>query len=366
MDKWQVVVPCREGVLQRTGRWAEGSHVGEVCLSNFDQVPKWIIRINTDAGCEGLGESLRGEPEADIDAGIAFLVGKDPRTFAPFDLPLPPRADYETFEMAILDLLGKVWNIPASVLLGGAVRDRVPLSYWATRQSPTELGDRAREGVARGFSSIKIKAALSGGDGVEYVENDDPVRAGVIEIGVAGGENFGITIDANYRFRTYDRALLVAESLAGFPVTVMEDPIPWAGALDSYVRLRKESPIPVAIHISSAHTTLVAVAEGAVDYLNLYGPMSTFVRTSWLASQMGISCWHGSGVDLGIRTAAHLHAAAAARTCTLPSDMVGTIFRADDLITEEIIIEGGNALVPTAAGLGVTLDTQALRRFQLR
>src|SRR5687767_7203554 len=41
-EKWQVVVPCREGVLEREGRWYDPG------LSTFDSVPKWIIRLHTD------------------------------------------------------------------------------------------------------------------------------------------------------------------------------------------------------------------------------------------------------------------------------------------------------------------------------
>ncbi|MGV3723923.1 MAG: hypothetical protein ACO1SX_23760, partial [Actinomycetota bacterium] len=69
VEKWQVVVPCKPGILEREGRWLDPG------LSTFDSVPKWIIRIHTDTGDYGLGESSRGESQESIDAGIAALMG---------------------------------------------------------------------------------------------------------------------------------------------------------------------------------------------------------------------------------------------------------------------------------------------------
>ncbi|MGV3723053.1 MAG: hypothetical protein ACO1SX_19310, partial [Actinomycetota bacterium] len=72
VDRWQVVVPCREGLLEREGRWFDPG------LSTFNAMPKWIIRIHTDTGHCGLGESVRGESAESIEAGIQALLGVDP------------------------------------------------------------------------------------------------------------------------------------------------------------------------------------------------------------------------------------------------------------------------------------------------
>src|SRR5690242_12824649 len=100
VEKWQVVVPCLPDILEREGRWYDPG------LSTFDAVPKWIVRLHTDTGLTGIGESSRGESEASVDLGIAALVGRDPRTLPLHQLPLPAGAAYTTFEMALFDLLG--------------------------------------------------------------------------------------------------------------------------------------------------------------------------------------------------------------------------------------------------------------------
>ncbi|MBM3459970.1 MAG: hypothetical protein FJX77_15725 [Armatimonadetes bacterium] len=86
---------------------------------------------------------------------------------------------------------------------------------------------------------------------------------------------------------------------------------------------------------------------------------------AWLAEQAGIRVWHGSGVDLGIRDMAYVHASFAAANCTLPGDMVGNYLREDDLIREPIPIRDGYVDLPERPGLGVELDREALQRYQI-
>lgn len=373
IEKWQVVVPCREGILEREGRWFDPG------LSTFDAVPKWIIRIHTDTGYIGLGESVRGETSESIDAGIASMLGCDPRTLPLQKLPLPEAASYTTFEMAIFDLLGRAWDVPAYQLLGGARQEQVQVDYWASRRGVEETAKQAQDGRRQGFQGIKIKAALASpyapatgdasrstpGDHTRYaaIHEDDPIRECVAAIAAAVGSDFTITVDPNCRLYDAERALRIARELAEFNVLVLEDPIPWKGNLDTYARLRREFPVPVAIHVFTPDAVLEAIRKDAVDHFNINGSMVEFVKMAWLAEQAGISCWHGSGVDLGIRDMSYVHASLAAGGCTLPGDLVGNFLRVDDLIQEPIQIIEGAVPRPTAPGLGVGLDETALRTF---
>jgi len=376
VEKWQVVVPCREGILERSGRWFDPG------LSTFDAMPKWIIRIHTDTGQTGIGESVRGESAESIEAGIAALLGIDPRTLSLQQLPLPAVASYTTFEMAVFDLLGKAWEVPVYQLLGGARQEQVQVDYWASRRSVDDTAMQALEGRKRGFHGIKIKAALASptapdprdtdrstpGDHTRYaaIREDDPIRERVAAITAAAGADFTITVDPNCRLYDPQRALRIARQLAEFNVLVLEDPIPWKGNLGAYAQLRRELPVPVAIHVFTPDAVLEAIRKDAVDYFNINGSMVEFVKMAWMAEQAGIRCWHGSGVDLGIRDMSYVHASLAAGGCTLPGDIVGNFLRVDDLIQEPISIVDGAVRRPTAPGLGITLDEQALSAFTVR
>ena len=46
--------------------------------AGWDEVPKHIIRLNTDDGIYGLGETSRGTPEGAIQQGFNQLKGRDP------------------------------------------------------------------------------------------------------------------------------------------------------------------------------------------------------------------------------------------------------------------------------------------------
>jgi muconate cycloisomerase len=68
---------------------------------------------------------------------------------------------------------------------------------------------------------------------------------------------------------------------------------------------------------------------------------------------------------LGILDAAMLHSCAASPNCTLPSDLL-SYQRVDDLIVKPIEIRDSYAIVPDRPGLGVDLDEDAVRRWQLK
>ena len=134
VDIWTVVVPVLPG---RVNSPAFGT-------PTWPQMPKQILRVRTDDGHYGLGETARGCPRAAVEAGAEALVGLDPLRLPLQELPLVrdeeqrhgPRAGYEglhgpgrgspaydAFEMALYDLVGRALGLPAHYLLGGALRE---------------------------------------------------------------------------------------------------------------------------------------------------------------------------------------------------------------------------------------------------
>jgi len=102
-----------------------------------------------------------------------------------------------------------------------------------------------------------------------------------------------------------------------------------------------------------------------VDYFNFNCGIANFVRMADVADAAGIPCWHGSEIDLGILEASYLHACAAARNCTLRSDILGELVREDDLIRAPLEIKDGRFRVPQKPGLGVELDLDALEKYRV-
>lgn len=367
-DIWTVVVPTIPGRV----------HSAIYGPAGWDMVPKHIIRVHTDEGLYGIGETGRGVPLENVQRMAKSLEGLDPRKMRLQNLPAtgsldpqpgsfvydrwwegaaagPTTPGYEALEMAIFDLLGKFYDQPAHWLLGGAVRDRVPADYWIGHQTPEDAAINTRLAVARGFKGMKMKCT-----------GDEPLVKRCRAIWEVAGPEFELTIDPNTRFWRLNEALDMARELVKYgKVKVFEDPMhKWN--LDWYRMFRQQNVCPVALHLGDPHDIIAAIKAEAVDYLNLGGSMVQFVRNAAIAHAASIPCWHGSGNDLGIMEFSYLHAAAVARNCILGSDFVGSWTRQDDLVVEGIQFEDGYAIVPDKPGLGCELDMDAVEKYRVR
>jgi muconate cycloisomerase len=195
---------------------------------------------------------------------------------------------------------------------------------------------------------------------------DDPWEERIQAILDAAGPDFKVTIDPNERFYRPVEAIALAQRLARFPnIAMYESPVPqWN--LDWYCQIRAAIEVPLALHLGNPRDIIRAISAGACDYFNLGGDMVGFCRNAAIVAAAGTLCWHGSGVDLGILEHAMLHAAACARNCALPSDLVGSWVREDDLIVDPVQFDDGYALVPDRPGLGCELDLDAIARYEVR
>jgi muconate cycloisomerase len=227
----------------------------------------------------------------------------------------------------------------------------VPISFWIGRMTP---GDAARQAaLARklGFTAMKMKASI---------EDDLPAIVGAMR--QAAGEPFPIVIDPNNRFFRLVEALDVARTLDSFEDIWYEDPFPYQP--DEWKQFRAQTRRPLVWHTGDPWT---AYHDHACDYVNLSAFSHWETRLAGeIASKFRMPHWHGTGLDLGILDAGKLHLSAASRLCVLSGDAIGHRIREDDLIVEELEVERGHIPVPTGPGLGVTLDREAMKRYQLR
>ena len=171
-----------------------------------------------------------------------------------------------------------------------------------------------------------------------------------------------LTVDFNSSYPDIASFLPVAKRLEGFNLK-FEDPIPTR--IDWFAQLREKMDVPLALTTASAADTMLAIKQGACDLLNIGFDMREFVKIAFIAETAGIPIWHGSGIELGIRDMSFIHAAAATRSCTIPSDTV-CFLREGDLLAKPFTVKDGFIEVPREPGLGVDLDEDALRHFQVK
>ena len=355
VDAWTVVVPTIPGRVH-SPEW-----VGE---TGWDQVPKHIIRLNTDTEYCGIGETGRGVPIEQVRDGALALLGRDPELLTLQNI-FAMRSDgseemleigqgpaYEVFEMAVFDLLGRVRGLPVHALLGGAVRERVRADYWMGHQTPKDGKRSVERALEQGFKGIKIKCKI-----------EEPMVERLQAMLEVAGPDFKVTVDPNERFHTAEQAIELAHQLEPLGnVEVFEDPIPKTD-LEGYVQIHEHINLPLAMHLGDGAGIIRAIKAEVVDCLNLGGGLVGFMRNASVAAAAGLRCWHGSGNDLGIVDTAYVHAAAVAPNCTMASDFVGSWTREDDLIVEPIQFVEGYVPTPMRPGLGCELDMEAVERY---
>ena len=361
VDIWTVVVPTIPGRVH-SPEW--------VSETGWDQVPKHLLRLNTDTELHGIGETGRGVPLDQVQEGARLLLGSDPERLCLRDIYSVPCGRvldgsergvpagvqqgpaYPAFEMAVLDLVGRARQRPVHALLGGAVRSRVRADYWIGHQTP-EDGRRSVERALRlGFHGVKIKCKL-----------EEPMEERLRAMRDMGGVDFKVTVDPNERFHTAEQAIELAHRLVALGnVEVFEDPIPKSD-VEGYVRIHEEVDAPIAMHLGSGPAMLKALEAGCVDCFNLGSGPVRMPDLAQIAEAAGMPCWHGSGNDLGIMDTSYVHAAALAPACTMASDFVGSWTREDDLIAEPIEFVDGYVATPQRPGLGCDLDLRALPRY---
>ena len=336
--------------------------------THWDQVPKHIIRLNTDTEFYGIGETGRGVPIEQVREGAQILIGRDPESITLQHIYGPP-ADgpekvpaigkgpaYDAFEIAVCDLVGRVRELPVHALLGGAVRTRVRADYWMGHQTPEDGKKSVERALNYGFKGVKIKCRIQ-----------EPMFERLMAMRDVAGPEFKVTVDPNERFYTADQTIELAEQLEPLGnVEVFEDPIPKSD-IEGYEKIHAAIPFPLAMHLGDGPGVIRALqadgGRGVVDCVNLGGGLYEFQRNAATAAAAGLPCWHGSGNDLGIVDTSYVHAAAAAPNCTMASDFVGSWTREDDLIIEPIDFVDGYVPITMKPGLGCELDYDAMQNY---
>jgi muconate cycloisomerase len=346
IELFKVIVPMQDDIIN-------SSEFGPDALTEFPSLPKFFLKVHTDSGIVGIGETSRALEEPQVRRNADFLTGKNILDFNLNRLGLPAGSGYSGFEMALYDAVGKAVGWPVYKLLGGLAQPKVLVNYWCGRKNPVDIKRVAERAVKGGFHGIKMK----GRPGDPVVKAVEAVRQVAPDL--------KMTVDFNGYHKTVAEFLPIGKGLdAVGNILVLEDPIN-KNDLAGYRELRRQLKSPIALHLADPRAMIKAIREDACSIFNT-GPnpsMASFVSNAYLAGAAGMPVWHGSGHELGVLDAAMMHSVAAAPNCTLPSDIL-SYERVDDLIVKPIDIRASYAYPSDRPGLGVELDEDALRKYR--
>lgn len=335
-----------------------------------ETMERMLIRLETSDGVTGWGEMRTTLSAASTATVIEHdlapeLIGREVWEIEAFaNAFFYEYMDTRTFvggvEMAMWDALGKYRDAPVHQLLGGKTTDAVEFAYCVGILSPEESRPHARRALEGGYSVLKTKA------GRDW--RQDVARIVAMHDEAEGALEFRLDPNQGWNFEDAVRvgAMLEDENIY---LQYMEQPI----RIDSFgtmKRLRSRLKTPIAANEDMYFPRNLlqmgradAIDVGVVDIIPAGGILG-MKRLAGVAGDLGISLSHHCAFDLGIKTAAVVHAVASTPEINLPPDTVYYAWE-DDVITEPFTITDGTIAVPDAPGLGIEVDEAKVEQYRV-
>ncbi len=342
--------------------WSQGNRFGITSI---------VIEIETDDGISGIGESVPAPtPEvtiAAINSASPLLIGRDPREVAHRWLDLLSQGGWCSFpyvgnaamagiEIACWDILGKSLNAPIHALIGGAIRQQVPIMGFVQNTTPEQIERDAHQMVAMGYKTLYTKV------GINEKRDLEATRA----LRKGAGPNIPIRVDANEAWSS-GTALRMAHAMANLDLQYIEQPIRMR-ALSELALLRQRSPVPIAANQSSwlNWDILDILKIDAADVLMTdpwqSGGISGFYKAAALCEAASLPLVYHSFAPLSIATRAAMQVLCSSPMCFLAHQTYRHMLY-DDIVTEPEVIESGHIKVQNKPGLGLEIDRDKIRKY---
>lgn len=303
----------------------------------------WIVKLHTDAGLVGLGES-----QEDPRPHLARMQGRPVWEFLNDSVVTPG------IMIAVYDLAAQFAGVPIARLFSPKPRETVQHTWWSHCLRPALLRAEAKRGLELGYMVHKIKAR----------PYEDPAEQ-IAAVAEVVPNDYQIYMDANGSFGSPGKTLSVAESLRRFrQVKGFEQPIAHEDVV-GYREIRKQLPIRLAVHYEAVDTRsfmLEALCDAFVVEDWKWGPALT--AKSELCKLTGQKLWVENGLFSGISQIFQAHQCAALPSVEFIISL--THVAEDDIVVEPFKVEkGGFYRIPTKPGLGVTLDEAAIAKYKI-
>ena len=335
-----------------------------------------FVRLGADDGTEGWGEAdplqpFTAESAADVLAFLQaragpLLIGRPAadraRILAEIRAlrPAMPTA-WGAIDMALHDLGARAAGVSVAALLGGPVRDRIPVLWPLGSGSLAASVAAVETRRAEGFRTFMIKT------GARDVADDARKTLRLI---ARYSPEIGFIADANQGWSEAE-ALRYVGLIGAAPLALLEQPVA-RNDLVGLGRVRRATEIPISADesvVSLAQAAALAAA-GAVDVFSLKpsknGGLGAAARIAALAQGHGLGILMNSMIEFGVTQAASLQLG-----LTLANLVPGghaymsTLRLAEDPTDFGRLVTDGWARAPAGPGLGVAVDVDHLDRLSV-
>jgi muconate cycloisomerase len=335
-----------------------------------------IIEIETEGGIVGLGEGVTpGGPwwsgdsvetmRTMIDCYLApAITGRGAHNINDLHQVMNQVVAANSFaksaiDMALWDILGKAFDTPVFNLLGGAVRDKMEISWaLAVGTAEADIAEAEEYFGKRQARVFKLKA------GAQSPESDCK-RA--VAVAKAMGQGADIRIDPNQRWDEATARRMFPLLLDG-GCTLVEQPIQ-SWNVEGLARLRRQFNMRIMADesVTTPQTALEVVRHAAADVvaqkIMKSGGITGNRQISNILEAGGIAGFGGTFLDSSIGASAALHLAAAERNILYGCELIGGLWLAEEIVEEPLAYSDFHVHVPTRPGLGMSLDRKKLKRF---
>jgi galactonate dehydratase len=351
----------------------------------------WLfVRVHTDSGITGIGEGSLQYKDAALAAEVenfgAYLRGKDPFQIEHIWTSLHRRVTWtggavtmsaiSAIDLALWDIKGKALGVPVYELIGGKVRDRVPLyaNGWFTGGRPSAHGpqgggdeeagwyaEQAKGVVAKGYKCLKVYPF----NGVQVITPERIARGvGIVRaIREAVGPNIEIAVDIRRRLNIWS-ARRIAQKLEPLDIAWLEEPILFdnAGAMAEFARSVRV-PVSTGEELYTRWEFRELLEQNAVGIIQPdichAGGMSELHKIAAMAETYYVTVApHNSNGP--ISTVASLHLDMAINNCHMQELFLNSLDLYQEVLTNPLIIEDGYGTPPDGPGWGTDLDDAVL------
>lgn len=360
-----------------------------------------LIRIDTNQGLSGYGEVRDGASKTYALMLKSRLLGENPcnvdkifRKIKQFGYHARQAGGVCGIEMALMDLAGKAYGVPAYMLAGGKFRDQI-LCYCDTDSTPDgrEMGRRLKERIKEGFRFLKMDVGIGllkdipdaliappgmlntyhimhPMTGIQITEKGIDVLCNyVAAVREVIGYEIPLAAD-HFGHIGLESCIRLGRALDQFCLAWYEDMIPWQFT-DQYVRLSQSVTTPICtgedIYLKEGFKPLLEARAVSIIHPDLAssGGILETKKIGDLAQEHGVAmAMHMAGSPVAAMAAVHC-AAATENFLVLENHSVDHP-EWNRVVTglPDPIIQNGYIQVPETPGLGLDgLNEEVLRQF---
>ena len=261
-------------------------------------------------------------------------------------------------ETALLDAWGKRVGLPMSELVGGRLRDRLPVAWTlASGDTAVDIAEAEQMLERKRHNAFKLKI------GRRSIDED---VAHVAAVKRALGNTASVRVDVNMAWGEVEANKgLAALEAAGCDLA--EQPVESPAAL---ARLAARFAIPIMADesLQGPETAFALARTSAADVFAVKiaqsGGLYQAGRVGAIADAASIGLYGGTMLEGAIGTIASAHLFSTFPNLTWGTELFGPLLLAQELVTEPLQYQDFELVVPTGLGLGVELDDERLRFFR--